>query len=154
MTYYIFLKSLGSLEEFRKNPHIKIPPKSPPINFQSLGIFKNPIFILKQIFLQLLAQSAQQPVGLLAHPAQLPSACSSGGGDPFEIVVTELAGEDTQAAQQLPQNDDNEEEENNKEEKEEGNKVKKMKTTLLGAMLRRMRRSMTLMRSKLLEMKP
>jgi hypothetical protein len=153
MTYYIFLKSLGSLEEFRKNPHIKIPPKSPPINFQSLGIFKNPIFILKQIFLQLLAQSAQQPVGLLARPAQLPSACSS-GGDLFEIVVTELAGEDTQAAQQLPQNDDNEEEENNKEEKEEGNKVKKMKTTLLGAMLRRMRRSMTLMRSKLLEMKP
>jgi hypothetical protein len=27
--YYIFLKSFRSLEEFRKNHHIKIPPKSP-----------------------------------------------------------------------------------------------------------------------------
>jgi hypothetical protein len=33
-------------------------------------------------------------------------------------------------------------------------KVKKMKTTLLGATPRRMRRSTTLTRSKLLEMKP
>jgi hypothetical protein len=40
MTYYIFLKSLRSLEEFRKNPHVKIPPKSPCANFQSLGKFK------------------------------------------------------------------------------------------------------------------
>jgi hypothetical protein len=44
MTYYIFLKSLRSLEEFRKNPHVKILPKSPSTNFQSLGKFKNPIF--------------------------------------------------------------------------------------------------------------
>jgi hypothetical protein len=43
MAYYIFLKSLRSLEEFRKNPHVKIPPKSP-TNFQSLGKFQNPIF--------------------------------------------------------------------------------------------------------------
>jgi hypothetical protein len=41
MAYYIFLKSLRSLEEFRKNPHAKIPPKSPSTNFQSLGKFKN-----------------------------------------------------------------------------------------------------------------
>jgi hypothetical protein len=40
MAYYIFLKSLRSPEEFTKNPHIKIPPKSPPTNFQSLCIFK------------------------------------------------------------------------------------------------------------------
>jgi hypothetical protein len=60
MAYYIFIKTLRSLEEFRKNPHIKIHPKSHPRNFQSLGIFKNPNFILKRIFLQLLAQSAQQ----------------------------------------------------------------------------------------------
>jgi hypothetical protein len=39
MAYYIFLKSLRSLEEFRKNPHVKIPPKSP-TNFPSLGKFK------------------------------------------------------------------------------------------------------------------
>jgi hypothetical protein len=50
MTYYIFLKSLRSLEEFRKNPHIKIPPKSPSTNFQSLGKFKNPIFNSEIIF--------------------------------------------------------------------------------------------------------
>jgi hypothetical protein len=59
MAYYIFRKSLRRLEEFRKNPHIKIPPKSPCTNFQSLGKFKNPIFILKRISLQILAQSAQ-----------------------------------------------------------------------------------------------
>jgi hypothetical protein len=40
MTYYIFLKSLRSLEEFRKNPHVKIPPKSPSTIFQSLAIIK------------------------------------------------------------------------------------------------------------------
>jgi hypothetical protein len=40
-----FLKSLRSLEEFRKNPHVKIPPKSPSTDFQSLDQFKNPILI-------------------------------------------------------------------------------------------------------------
>jgi hypothetical protein len=73
MAYYTFLKSLRSLEEFRKNPHIKIPPKSPPTNFQSLGIFKIHIFISKQFFLQVSSQSAQRPAdpfSLLAHPAQ------------------------------------------------------------------------------------
>jgi hypothetical protein len=50
MAYYIFLKSLRSLEEFRKNPHAKIPPKSPSTNFQSLGKFKNPIFNSEILF--------------------------------------------------------------------------------------------------------
>jgi hypothetical protein len=50
MTYFIFLKYLSSLEEFRENPHVKIPPKSPCENFRSLGIFKNLIFIRKGIF--------------------------------------------------------------------------------------------------------
>jgi hypothetical protein len=50
MAYYIFLKSLRSLEEFRKNPHVKILPKSPSTNFQSLGKFKNPILIQKFLF--------------------------------------------------------------------------------------------------------
>jgi hypothetical protein len=59
MAYYIFLKSLRRLEEFRKNSHIKIPPKSPYTNFQSIGKFKNPIFIPKRISLQFPAQSAQ-----------------------------------------------------------------------------------------------
>jgi hypothetical protein len=53
MAYYIFVKSLRSLEEFRKNPHVKIPPKSSPTNFQSLCIFKNPIFIRKEFFLRI-----------------------------------------------------------------------------------------------------
>jgi hypothetical protein len=44
MAYYIFLKSLRSLEEFRKNPHVKIPPKSSCANFQSFSKFKNAIF--------------------------------------------------------------------------------------------------------------
>jgi hypothetical protein len=50
MAYYIFLKSLRSLEEFRKNPHVKIPPKSPSTNFQSLGKFKIPFFNSEIIF--------------------------------------------------------------------------------------------------------
>jgi hypothetical protein len=50
MAYYIFLKSLRSLEEFRKNPHVKIPPKSPSRNLQSLAKFKNPIFNSEILF--------------------------------------------------------------------------------------------------------
>jgi hypothetical protein len=52
MAYFIFLKYLRSLEEFRKNHHVKIPPKSPCANFQSLGKFKNPIFNSKILFLR------------------------------------------------------------------------------------------------------
>jgi hypothetical protein len=52
MAYSIFVKYLRSPEELRKNPHVKIPPKSPCANFQSLGIFKNSIFIRKAIFLR------------------------------------------------------------------------------------------------------
>jgi hypothetical protein len=50
MAYFIFLKYLDSLEDFRKNPHVKIRPKSPPTNFQSLGLFKNQIAVQKRIF--------------------------------------------------------------------------------------------------------
>jgi hypothetical protein len=49
---FIFLKYLRSIEEFRKNPHVKIPPKSPCANFQSHDIFNNSIFIRKGIFLK------------------------------------------------------------------------------------------------------
>jgi hypothetical protein len=62
MAYYIFLKFLRSLEEFRKNPHLKIPPKSPSTNFQSLGEFKNPIFNSEILFLDF------GPADLAAHP--------------------------------------------------------------------------------------
>jgi hypothetical protein len=64
MAYYIFLKSLRSLEEFRKNPHVKIPPKSPCANFQSLGKFKNPIFNLEILFLRF---RPGRPCGPLGH---------------------------------------------------------------------------------------
>jgi hypothetical protein len=67
MAYYIFLKSLRSLEEFRKNPHVKMPPKSPPTNFQSLGKFKNLIFIKKEFFFS--EFSPLGPAGLPTPPA-------------------------------------------------------------------------------------
>jgi hypothetical protein len=47
MAYYVFLKSLRSLEEFRKNSHVKIPTKSPCTNFQSCQKFKFQIKIQK-----------------------------------------------------------------------------------------------------------
>jgi hypothetical protein len=52
MAYFICLKYLDSLEDFRKNTHVKIPHKSPCANFQSLGICKNPIFIRKRTLLR------------------------------------------------------------------------------------------------------
>jgi hypothetical protein len=69
MAYYIFLKSLRSLEEFRKNPHVKIPPKSPSTNFQSLGKFKNLIFNSEIIFFL-----AFGPANLAAHSASGPAS--------------------------------------------------------------------------------
>jgi hypothetical protein len=67
MAYFIFLKYLRSLEVFRKNPHVKIPPKSRCTNFQSLGIFKNQILFRKE-FSSLSAQPPQP-----AHPEFRPS---------------------------------------------------------------------------------
>jgi hypothetical protein len=75
MTYYIFLKSLRSLEEFRKNPHVKIPPKSPSKNFQSLGKFKIPIFNSEILFLSISARPTLRPTRPLspASPLATPS---------------------------------------------------------------------------------
>jgi hypothetical protein len=64
MAYFIFLKYLRSLEEFRKNSHVKIPPKSPCANFQSLGKFKNPIFNSKILFLRFQPGQPYGPLGL------------------------------------------------------------------------------------------
>jgi hypothetical protein len=77
MAYYIFLKSLRSLEEFRKNPHVKIPPKSPSTNFQSLGKFKNPIFNSEIIFLSF--SFANLAAHLAYGPASPPAAPSPAG---------------------------------------------------------------------------
>jgi hypothetical protein len=65
MAYYIFLKSLRSLEEFRKNPHVKIPPKSSYTNFQALVNSKNPIFNSEILFLDFGLASS-----LILFPAQ------------------------------------------------------------------------------------
>jgi hypothetical protein len=69
MACYIFLKSLRSLEEFRKNPHVKIPPKSPSTNFQSLGKFKNPSFSSEIPFSLFSARLTLRPTWPLAQPA-------------------------------------------------------------------------------------
>jgi hypothetical protein len=74
MAYYIFLKSMRSLEEFRKNPHVKTPPKSPSTNFQSLDKFKNLIFNSEILFL---AFGPTAPVARSASgPASPPTAPS------------------------------------------------------------------------------
>jgi hypothetical protein len=69
MAYYIFLKSLRSLEEFRKNPHVKIPPKSPSTIFQSPAIIKNQILFGKEFSF---AFGPADPPGLSAQPAHRP----------------------------------------------------------------------------------
>jgi hypothetical protein len=93
MTYYIFLKSLRSLEEFRKNPHVKIPSKFSSTNFQSLSKFKNPILIQKFFFLafgpaNLAARSASSPASPPAAPSPqaetVPIGPSSQLGSKFE----------------------------------------------------------------------
>jgi hypothetical protein len=60
-----FLKSLRSLEEFRKNPHVKIPPKSSCANFQALVNLKNPNFNSEILFLDFGPASS-----LILFPAQ------------------------------------------------------------------------------------
>jgi hypothetical protein len=87
MAYYTFLKSLRSLEEFRKNPHVKIPPKSPSTNFQSLGKFKNPIFNTEILFLDfgpadLAAHSASGLASPLAAPPPQAKAVPAGPSNP------------------------------------------------------------------------
>jgi hypothetical protein len=86
MVYYIFLKSLRSLEEFRKNPHVKIPPKSP-TNFQRLGKFKNPIFISEILFLAFgpanpAACSASSPASPPATPSPHAEIVPAGPSSP------------------------------------------------------------------------
>jgi hypothetical protein len=90
MAYYIFLKSLRSLEEFRKNPHVKIPPKSHCENFQSLDKFKNSIFNSEILFPYFRLGRPCGPLGLwLSQPlASLPpQAETTLAGPPRPCVV-------------------------------------------------------------------
>jgi hypothetical protein len=74
MAYCIFLKSLRSLEKFRKNPHVKIPPKSPSTNFQSLGkLKKNLIFNSEILFPCFWPGRPCGPLGLRPSPLPLAS---------------------------------------------------------------------------------
>jgi hypothetical protein len=76
MAYFIFLKYLRRLEEFRKNPHVKIPPKSPFANFQILDKFKNTIFNSKILFLRFRPSQSYGPLGLWRSQARWPlSSC-------------------------------------------------------------------------------
>jgi hypothetical protein len=68
MAYYIFLKSLRSPEEFTKNPHVKIPPKSPPTNFQSL-VYSEIQFLFGNNSPQISARPAQPLPRWPATPA-------------------------------------------------------------------------------------
>jgi hypothetical protein len=75
MVYFIFLKSLRILEEFRKNPHIRIPSKSPCANFQCLAKFKNPLEIENHFLLEILSlnparlaqPASRQPIPVAGH---------------------------------------------------------------------------------------
>jgi hypothetical protein len=119
MAYYIFLKSLRSLEEFWKNPHVKIPPKSPCANFQSLGKFKNPIFNSEILFptfgpADLAGHSAFGPASPLASlprqaktPLAGPSSPCVGGVSagicfPFRFAPSELAASPSSLCQAGP----------------------------------------------------
>jgi hypothetical protein len=75
MAYYIFLKSLRSLEEFRKNPHVKIPPKSSCENFQALVNSKIQLLIWKFFFLI----SARPPPLFFYQPSRGPPPPSRSG---------------------------------------------------------------------------
>jgi hypothetical protein len=71
MAYFSFLKSLRSLGECRKNPHVKIPPKSPWANFQSLCIFKKSKFYSEIILLSF--RPSRGPFFFFFQPADFPS---------------------------------------------------------------------------------
>jgi hypothetical protein len=81
MAYFIFIQYLDSLEDFRKNPHVKIPSKSPRVNFESLCKFKNSIFNLKILLCIHFSLSArlELPAHLAFGPASPASLHSPSG---------------------------------------------------------------------------
>jgi hypothetical protein len=75
MPYFIFLKYLDSLEDFRKNLHVKIPPKSPCTIFRSSAKFKNQLKFEKNFFLnsgQALDLAQPRPTSLSTPAGPLP----------------------------------------------------------------------------------
>jgi hypothetical protein len=120
MACYIFLKSLSSLEEFRKIPHVKNHPKSPSTNFQSLGKFKNPILNRKFLFFLIFAPadpaarlasgpasppaapSLQAEIARPAHPARASVASSWEIRFPFRLMPSEPAASPSSICQPGP----------------------------------------------------
>jgi hypothetical protein len=78
---------MRSLEEFRKNPHVKISPKSPCANFQSLGKFRNLIFNSEILFP---CFRPGRPCGPLGHWPSRPRWPLSSHG-PNSTLPTQLA---------------------------------------------------------------
>jgi hypothetical protein len=77
MAYYMFLKALRILEEFKKNPHIKSPPKSPSTNFQSLAKFFHPLKFKKiKSVIKLSVDFGLAGTDLPCHPTLSQSAAS------------------------------------------------------------------------------
>jgi hypothetical protein len=92
MAYYIFPKSLRSLEEFRKNPHVKIPPKSPCANFQSLDKFRNPIFNSEILFPCFRPGRPCGPLGRWSSRLRWPlSSCGPNSTLPAQLARVSMA---------------------------------------------------------------
>jgi hypothetical protein len=82
-----FIKSLRSLEEFRKNPHVKIPPKCPATISQSPAVIKNQILFGKEFFF------AFGPIGPAASRPTWPlSPASPPAPSPFLLQATRTLG--------------------------------------------------------------
>jgi hypothetical protein len=101
MAYFIFLKYMDSLEDFRKKPHVKIPPKSPYANFQSLRIFKKIQFLIRKDFFQLSAHPAKPAVFfLLPHRSKARKSAPPTGLalPPWSAPTTSTGGKITTAS--------------------------------------------------------
>jgi hypothetical protein len=76
MSFSIFPKFLENPEDFRKNPYVKIPSKSPSTNFQSLPKIQIPNKIQKDFISWTLAQlqfsPLPRPLPFLPQPAHPP----------------------------------------------------------------------------------
>jgi hypothetical protein len=93
---HIWGMTSGIIQEIRKNSNIKIPPKSPCVNFESPCKFKNPIFISKRFLFIFWPSQPSSPTGLfglLAHSAHLTSSSSfstKAGGAPPPLALHHL----------------------------------------------------------------
>jgi hypothetical protein len=101
MAYFIFLKYLDSLEDFRKNPKVKIPPKSLLYNFSKFCQILKSIKIQKEFLFEIWPRSGFGPAAahLSYHPGQpttlFPSHWASAFGRPSQSALPSIT--DTRA---------------------------------------------------------